>query len=78
MMNDTLPSFFSKDDNIFGLSYKDWITKWCQWFYGKNDATKELECESIDNVYFLAQNLHYLIITLYLMHLIKYQVTRQY
>ena len=57
-MNDTLSSsFFSKDDNIFGLSYKDWITKWCQWFYGKNDNTKELECECVDNVYFLGTKL---------------------
>lgn len=56
-MENFLPGFFSKDDIIFGFSYKDWITKWCQWFYGKKDNTKELECECIDNVYFLGTKL---------------------
>jgi hypothetical protein len=57
LMNNNFPAFFSKDDIILGLSYKDWITKWCQWFYGKKDDMKELECESVDNVYFLGTKL---------------------
>lgn len=49
---DSSKLFFSKDDDIFGLSYREWTEKWWQWFYSVKEQ-KELKYIIDDKIMFL-------------------------
>jgi hypothetical protein len=49
---DSSKLFFSKDDNIYGLSYREWTEKWWRWFYSAKEQ-KALDPIIDDNIMFL-------------------------
>ncbi len=49
---DSSKLFFSKDDSIYGLTYREWTEKWWQWFYSVKEQ-KALNPIINDKIMFL-------------------------